>query len=78
MERDTIKKLQRNDIVQRRDLDLAYDKISEQRQRIERLERLLVANKVAVPDQKFDASPTIAKPAMGWGALTGNVGIGAQ
>lgn len=74
-ERETVKKLQKADLTQRRDLDQCYDEISRLNQEVQRLERICASNKIitarpAVPD----ASPN--KPAMGWGAFTGNTGAG--
>lgn len=70
---ETIKKLQKADLTQRRDLDQCYDEISRLNQEVMRLERICREHKVstarpAVPD----AGPT--KPAMGWGAFTGSQG----
>ncbi len=72
---ETIKRLQRSDLTQRRDLDSCYEEISRQRQEIERLLKLCQANKIStVKPGVPDPSPSRAVP--GWGALTG--GVGAQ
>jgi hypothetical protein len=77
-EAETVKKLQRIDVTQRRDLDACYDEISRLRQENERLSALLRSHKVDFSPTRVPASspPMTQAAAAGWGALTGNQGVG--
>lgn len=77
-EHETIVKLQRADLVQRLNIDANEKEISRLRQEIDRLIKLCREHDIStVKPGVPDASPTISPGALlGWGAMTGNSGVG--